>query len=60
MGSYYLLDALRPDAARLFATARAAGLSVSLDTNYDPTEQWAGQIDATLAHVDLFCPTRRS
>ena len=56
MGSYYMLDALRPDAARLFATARAAGLSVSLDTNYDPTEQWAGQIDATLAHVDLFLP----
>ena len=56
LGSYYLLDALRPAAARLFAAAQAAGLSVSLDTNYDPTEQWAGQIDTTLAHVDIFLP----
>ncbi len=56
MGSYYMLDALRPDAARLFAAARAAGLSVSLDTNYDPSEQWAGGIDAALAQVDLFLP----
>ena len=32
------------------------GLSVSLDTNYDPTEQWAGQIETTLTHVDIFLP----
>ena len=56
LGSYYMLDALRPDIARLFAEARAHGLTVSLDTNYDPTEQWAGGIDAALAHVDIFLP----
>ena len=56
MGSYYMLDTLRPDAPRLFAQAQARGLSVSLDTNYDPTEQWDGGIAAALAHVDIFLP----
>ena len=36
MGSYYMLDALRPETPRLFAAARQRGLTVSLDTNYDP------------------------
>ncbi|HRW50364.1 MAG TPA: sugar kinase [Caldilinea sp.] len=56
MGSYYMLDTLRPDAPRLFAQAQARGLTVSLDTNYDPTEQWDGGISAALAHVDIFLP----
>ena len=56
MGSYYMLDALRPAAPRLFTEAQARGLTVSLDTNYDPTEQWDGGIRATLAHVDIFLP----
>jgi sugar/nucleoside kinase (ribokinase family) len=56
LGCYYMLDALRPDAPRLFAEAQTRGLTVSLDTNYDPTEQWAGGIDAALAHVDIFLP----
>lgn len=56
MGSYYMLDALRPDTPRLFAEARARGLTVSLDTNYDPTEQWDGGIAAALAQVDIFLP----
>ncbi|MGL4650629.1 MAG: carbohydrate kinase family protein [Caldilineaceae bacterium] len=56
LGSYYLLDALRADVPALFAAAHAQGISVSLDTNYDPSEQWDGGIAQTLAHVDLFLP----
>lgn len=56
MGSYYMLDTLRPNVPRLFGEAQARGLSVSLDTNYDPTEQWDGGIAAALAHVDIFLP----
>ncbi|MCO5208255.1 MAG: carbohydrate kinase family protein [Caldilinea sp.] len=56
MGSFYMLDTLRPDAPRLFAAAQARGLTVSLDTNYDPTEKWDGGIAAALAHVDIFLP----
>lgn len=56
MGSYYMLDGLRADVPRLFAAAHAQGLTVSLDTNYDPTERWDGGIHEALAHVDIFLP----
>lgn len=55
LGSYFLLDGLRPDVPELFAAARARGLSVSLDTNYDPAERWEG-LDAVLSHVDILLP----
>jgi sugar/nucleoside kinase (ribokinase family) len=56
MGSYYMLDSLRADVPRLFAAAHARGLTVSLDTNYDPTERWEGGIHEALEHVDIFLP----
>jgi sugar/nucleoside kinase (ribokinase family) len=56
MGSYFMLDALRPAVPALFAAARAAGLTVSLDTNYDPLEQWDGGLEAALRQVDVFLP----
>lgn len=56
LGAFFMLDALRPDVPRLFAEARARGLSVSLDTNYDPSERWAGGLREALASVDLFLP----
>jgi sugar/nucleoside kinase (ribokinase family) len=56
LGSYYLLTALRPDVPRLFDEAKARGLTISIDTNYDPTEQWAGGLRETLQHVDVFLP----
>jgi sugar/nucleoside kinase (ribokinase family) len=56
LGSYFLLDALRPDVPRLFDEAKARGLSISIDTNYDPTEQWSGGLRETLQHVDVFLP----
>ncbi len=56
LGSYYLLDALRPDVPRLFEEARARGLTISLDTNYDPAEKWEGGLRETLQRVDVFLP----
>ncbi len=56
LGSYYLLDALRPDVPCLFDAARARGLTISIDTNYDPTERWAGGLREALRHVDVFLP----
>jgi sugar/nucleoside kinase (ribokinase family) len=37
VGSYFLLDALRPDLPALYAEAHALGLTTSLDTNWDPS-----------------------
>ena len=56
LGCFYLLDALRPDLPDFFAWSRSQGLTVSLDTNYDPTKLWDGGIGATLDQVDLFLP----
>ena len=56
LGSFFLLDALRPDVPRLFDEARARGLTISIDTNYDPTRQWAGGLREALQRVDVFLP----
>jgi sugar/nucleoside kinase (ribokinase family) len=56
LGSYFMLDRLRPDIPRLFAQAQAYKLTVSLDTNYDPTERWNGGLAETLRHVTIFLP----
>ena len=32
------------------------GLTLSLDTNWDPQEKWDGQIQTALAYADLFFP----
>lgn len=56
LGSYFLLDALRPAVPALYAAAKAAGLSTSIDTNYDPRETWDGGLDQVLEHTDVFLP----
>jgi sugar/nucleoside kinase (ribokinase family) len=56
VGSYFLLDALRPDLPELFSRTRAAGVTVSLDSNWDPAGNW--DIAAILPHIDLFFPNK--
>lgn len=56
LGSFFLLDQLRSDVPRLFAHARALGLSTSIDTNYDPSERWDGGLAAVLRSTDVFLP----
>jgi sugar/nucleoside kinase (ribokinase family) len=56
LGSYFLLDTLRPDIPSLFEVAHSLGLTISLDTNYDPSEKWEGGLAATLRQTDLFLP----
>jgi sugar/nucleoside kinase (ribokinase family) len=56
LGSYFMLDALRPDVPALFETAHRLALTVSLDTNYDPAELWDGGLAGALEHVDIFMP----
>jgi sugar/nucleoside kinase (ribokinase family) len=58
LGSYYLLDHLRPHIPELFHEARERGLTVSLDTNYDPLKKWEGGIYEALTNTDIFCLMR--
>lgn len=56
LGSFFLLDSLRPDIAGLFKRVKESGLTISLDTNYDPSEKWDGGLDEALNSVDIFLP----
>ncbi len=56
LASYFLLASLRSDVPRLFDQAHALGLTVSLDTNYDPAETWDGGLHDALARADIFLP----
>jgi sugar/nucleoside kinase (ribokinase family) len=56
LSSLFLQTGLQPDLPQLFADLRKAGLTLSLDTNDDPTDQWAGVLDQLLDSIDLLLP----
>ena len=56
VGSLFLLDALRPRLAARLASARRAGLTTSVDCNWDPRETWDGGIREILRETDVFLP----
>ena len=57
VASYFLQTRLQPDLANLFQRAHLLGLTTSLDTNYDPSEQWLG-FDELLSVTDVFLPNK--
>lgn len=54
VASPFLLTSLRPALPDIMRRARAAGMTVSLDTNWDPDERW--DVDAMLSATDVFLP----
>ena len=59
LSSYHLHRALRPQIPELFRAAKAAGLSTSLDTNDDPEDVWADDLQNVLPFVDVLLPNER-
>ena len=57
-GSTAIQPRLRPGLPDLFREARAAGVTSSFDTNWDPERRWDG-IDPMLAAADVFLPNER-
>ncbi len=57
VASYFLQEDLQLGLPELFQRAHAAGLTTSLDTNYDPSEQWE-PIDELLQVTDVFLPNQ--
>jgi len=55
VASVFLQPGLAAGLAGVFARARALGVTTSVDTNWDPSERWAG-IRELLAGVDVFLP----
>lgn len=56
IASYFLQTQLQPGAPGLVRAAHDAGLSVSLDTGYDPAERWNHGLQELLANVDIVLP----
>lgn len=59
VGSYFLQRGLWPDVRSLFVRAHAAGLSTSLDGNFDPEESWDRGISEALPEVDVLFGNER-
>lgn len=55
VGGFYSLATLHTKLRPLVEKARAKGLTISLDTNYDSTEAWSG-LDELLPLLDVFMP----
>lgn len=56
VGSYFLQSKLRGGIIDLFKRARKASVTISLDTGYDPHENWNEGIHEVLPLVDVFLP----
>lgn len=59
LSSFYLQQKLRPSVPGLFRKLKAAGVTISLDTNDDPDDAWEGGLQDALKHVDVFMPNAR-
>jgi len=57
VGSYFLLDGLRPELPAIFDAVHAAGGTTSLDTNDDPAGTW--QAGDVLGRCDVLLPNDR-
>jgi sugar/nucleoside kinase (ribokinase family) len=58
LSSYYLQTGLQPQFPALLKRLRSAGVTVSMDTNDDPDDQWHG-LDELLPYVDVVIPNER-
>jgi predicted TIM-barrel fold metal-dependent hydrolase len=55
----FLQTSLAPDLPALLRQLKKAGLTLSLDTNDDPEDRWAGVLDELLDLVDILLPNER-
>jgi sugar/nucleoside kinase (ribokinase family) len=56
LSSLFLHKALQAHLPRICRQLKAQGLTLSLDTNDDPEDRWAGALDELLGIVDIFLP----
>lgn len=57
LSSLFLQTGLHAGLPKLFDDLKAAGLTLSLDTNDDPTGTWRGVLDLLLEKVDILLPS---
>lgn len=59
LGSYFLQEGVQPGLAGIFARAREAKATSSLDPGWDPDERWDSDLREVLAHTDVFLPNEQ-
>lgn len=59
VSSYFLQHALRPGLPQMFRAAAEAGATTSLDSNWDPAQEWDGGLRDLLPAVDVFLPNQQ-
>ena len=59
LSSYFLQTGLQPHVPELLKRLKAKGLTISLDTNDDPADNWSSDVDKVLPLVDVFLPNER-
>ncbi len=59
LSSFFLQRGLQAQIPELFRKLKAAGLTISLDTNDDPDDLWQGGLSDALPYVDVFLPNAR-
>jgi sugar/nucleoside kinase (ribokinase family) len=56
IGGFFLQSGIRKDAWKIFEWAKEIGLTTSLDTNWDPENQWGDDLMQALTFTDIFFP----
>jgi sugar/nucleoside kinase (ribokinase family) len=59
LSSFYLQRGLRSQVPGLLKRLKQRGLTVSLDPNDDPEDEWMSDIEEALRYVDIFLPNAR-
>ena len=58
LSSLYLQKAMQPDLPYLFRELKKAGLTISLDTNDDPDDEWSTALEPLLGLIDILLPNQ--
>jgi len=58
-GSFFLQTGLKPGIPNIFRAAKKQGITTSLDTNWDPAENWNSTLNETLSLTDIFMPNKQ-
>jgi sugar/nucleoside kinase (ribokinase family) len=56
LGCFFLQTGIRKDVGKLFARAKEMGLTTSMDTNWDPADEWGEDLKQALKYCDIFFP----
>ncbi len=56
IGCFFLQTGIRKDVGKIFEKAQKLGLTTSLDTNWDPDDQWGEDLTDALKFTDIFLP----